>query len=109
MINFLYYAGAFVVALGILITVYEFGHFWVARRLGVTHVTVNRTIQRLRRLEQLLDLRHRPLVVFEQLDDPQPHRVAQHPDHLGGLRQDPGVQWRFPQRGCHGGHINSAI
>ena len=35
MINFLYYAGAFVVALGILITVHEFGHFWVARRLGV--------------------------------------------------------------------------
>jgi regulator of sigma E protease len=26
---------AFVVALGILITVHEFGHFWVARRLGV--------------------------------------------------------------------------
>lgn len=35
MINFLYYAAAFVVALGILITVHEFGHFWVARRLGV--------------------------------------------------------------------------
>lgn len=26
---------AFVVALGILVTVHEFGHFWVARRLGV--------------------------------------------------------------------------
>jgi len=26
---------AFIVALGILITVHEFGHFWVARRLGV--------------------------------------------------------------------------
>jgi regulator of sigma E protease len=26
---------AFVVALGVLITVHEFGHFWVARRLGV--------------------------------------------------------------------------
>ena len=35
MIDLLYYAGAFVVALGILITVHEFGHFWVARRLGV--------------------------------------------------------------------------
>ncbi len=35
MIDFLYYAGAFVVALGILIAVHEFGHFWVARRLGV--------------------------------------------------------------------------
>src|SRR3970282_2832224 len=29
------YAGAFVVALGILITVHEFGNFWVARLAGV--------------------------------------------------------------------------
>ncbi|UCH54496.1 MAG: RIP metalloprotease RseP [Pseudomonadota bacterium] len=29
------YVAAFIVALGILITVHEFGHFWVARRLGV--------------------------------------------------------------------------
>lgn len=35
MMDLLYYAGAFVVALGILITVHEYGHFWVARRLGV--------------------------------------------------------------------------
>lgn len=35
MMDLLYYAGAFVVALGILIAVHEFGHFWVARRLGV--------------------------------------------------------------------------
>lgn len=35
MTDLLYYAGAFVVALGILITVHEFGHFWVARCLGV--------------------------------------------------------------------------
>jgi regulator of sigma E protease len=33
--GFLSYAGSFVVALGVLITVHEFGHFWVARRLGV--------------------------------------------------------------------------
>ncbi len=31
----LIYVLAFVVALGVLITVHEFGHFWVARRLGV--------------------------------------------------------------------------
>lgn len=31
----LVYLLAFVVALGILITVHEFGHFWVARRLGI--------------------------------------------------------------------------
>ncbi len=33
--SFLFTAVAFVVALGVLITVHEFGHFWVARRLGV--------------------------------------------------------------------------
>jgi regulator of sigma E protease len=26
---------AFVIAIGILVTVHEFGHFWVARRLGI--------------------------------------------------------------------------
>ena len=26
---------AFVVAIGVLVTVHEFGHFWVARRLGI--------------------------------------------------------------------------
>ena len=35
MTNFLYSAGAFIVVLGVLITVHEFGHFWVAHRLGV--------------------------------------------------------------------------
>ena len=33
--SFLFNAIAFLVALGVLITVHEFGHFWVARRLGV--------------------------------------------------------------------------
>ena len=27
---------AFIIAIGILVTVHEFGHFWVARRLGFT-------------------------------------------------------------------------
>jgi regulator of sigma E protease len=35
LIGFLSYAGYFVVALGVLVAVHEFGHFWVARRLGV--------------------------------------------------------------------------
>ncbi len=35
MINYLYYAGAFIAAIGILVTVHEFGHYWVAQRLGV--------------------------------------------------------------------------
>ncbi|HEB96712.1 MAG TPA: sigma E protease regulator RseP [Sedimenticola thiotaurini] len=33
--SFLFTIASFIVALGILITVHEFGHFWVARRLGV--------------------------------------------------------------------------
>ncbi|MDH3637116.1 MAG: RIP metalloprotease RseP [Gammaproteobacteria bacterium] len=33
--TFLYSVVGFVVALGILITVHEFGHYWVAKRLGV--------------------------------------------------------------------------
>lgn len=35
MLNILWSLGAFIVALGILVTVHEFGHFWVARRCGV--------------------------------------------------------------------------
>jgi regulator of sigma E protease len=35
MFDFLYTVAAFVLALGILIAVHEFGHFWVARRMGV--------------------------------------------------------------------------
>ncbi|MCG6862811.1 MAG: RIP metalloprotease RseP [Chromatiaceae bacterium] len=33
--DFLYAAGSFILALAILIAVHEFGHFWVARKLGV--------------------------------------------------------------------------
>src|SRR4029077_14813571 len=32
--NFVWYLIWFVVAVGLLVTVHEFGHFWVARRLG---------------------------------------------------------------------------
>ncbi|MGL9735130.1 MAG: sigma E protease regulator RseP [Symbiopectobacterium sp.] len=35
MMNVLWSLAAFVVALGVFITVHEFGHFWVARRCGV--------------------------------------------------------------------------
>ncbi|MEZ2694957.1 site-2 protease family protein, partial [Hafnia alvei] len=35
MTNILWSLIAFLVALGVLITVHEFGHFWVARRCGV--------------------------------------------------------------------------
>ena len=37
--DFLYSIVAFVVALGVLVTVHEFGHFWVARRLGIKVLT----------------------------------------------------------------------
>lgn len=36
MLNVLWSLAAFIVALGVLITVHEFGHFWVARRCGVS-------------------------------------------------------------------------
>ena len=32
--NVVWYALWFTVAVGVLVTVHEFGHFWVARRLG---------------------------------------------------------------------------
>jgi len=35
MLDFLYTVLAFVAALGVLIAVHEFGHYWVARRMGV--------------------------------------------------------------------------
>ena len=37
--DFLYSVIAFIVALGVLVTVHEFGHFWVARRLGIKVLT----------------------------------------------------------------------
>src|SRR6266566_7671635 len=33
--DILIYPLAFIVAVGVLVTVHEFGHFWVARRLGI--------------------------------------------------------------------------
>ena len=35
MIDFLWNLGAFIVALGILVTAHEYGHFWVARKCGI--------------------------------------------------------------------------
>ena len=35
MLSILWNLAAFIIALGVLITVHEFGHFWVARRCGV--------------------------------------------------------------------------
>jgi len=32
--NLLWYALWFLIAVGLLVTVHEFGHYWVARRLG---------------------------------------------------------------------------
>ncbi len=35
MFEFFWHLGSFIVALGILVTVHEYGHFWVARKAGV--------------------------------------------------------------------------
>jgi regulator of sigma E protease len=35
MLDFLWSAGAFVFAIGVLVSIHEFGHYWVARRVGV--------------------------------------------------------------------------
>ncbi|MGG6170517.1 site-2 protease family protein, partial [Pantoea allii] len=35
MLSVIWSFAAFIIALGVLITVHEFGHFWVARRCGV--------------------------------------------------------------------------
>ena len=35
MLSVLWNLAAFIIALGVLITVHEFGHFWVARRCGI--------------------------------------------------------------------------
>jgi regulator of sigma E protease len=34
-ISVIYSIGAFVIAIGVLVTIHEFGHFWVARKMGV--------------------------------------------------------------------------
>lgn len=34
-LSFLYSAAAFILAIGILVTIHEFGHYWVARKCGV--------------------------------------------------------------------------
>ena len=39
MLDFIWYAAAFAVTLGILVAFHEFGHFWVARRCGVKVLT----------------------------------------------------------------------
>ena len=35
MFEFFWHLGSFILALGILVTVHEYGHFWVARKAGV--------------------------------------------------------------------------
>jgi regulator of sigma E protease len=35
LVSILYSVAAFIVAIGILVTIHEFGHFWVARKMGV--------------------------------------------------------------------------
>ncbi|MFT6724740.1 MAG: regulator of sigma E protease, partial [Arenicella sp.] len=37
--SFLYSIVGFLIAIGVLVAVHEFGHFWVARKLGVKVLT----------------------------------------------------------------------
>jgi len=38
-LSFFYSIIGFVIAIGVLVAVHEFGHFWVARKLGVKVLT----------------------------------------------------------------------
>jgi regulator of sigma E protease len=99
MFSALYYAGSFIVAIALLIAVHEFGHFWVARRLGFKvlrfSIGFGRPIWRWRGADgteywlsriplggyvKLLDEREGPVPVEEQHlafnRRPIPHRIA---------------------------------
>ena len=34
-LGILYSLAAFIVAIGVLVTIHEFGHYWIARKMGV--------------------------------------------------------------------------
>ena len=44
MLGILWDAASFVVALGILVTIHEYGHFWVARKLGIKVLTFSKIV-----------------------------------------------------------------
>ena len=70
MLSVLWNLAAFIIALGVLITVHEFGHFWVARRCGI-------------RVERFSIGFGKAL--WRRMD-----RVRHRPDPTGRLRQDAG-------------------
>lgn len=74
MLSVLWNLAAFIIALGVLITVHEFGHFWVARRCGI-------------RVERFSIGFGKAL--WRRMDK-QGHRVRHRPDPTGRLRQDAG-------------------
>ncbi len=80
--------GAFLVAILVLVTVHEFGHFWVARRLGVKVLRFSVGFGR-------------PLLTWHRRDDPTEYMIAAIP--LGGYvkmldeREEPVPDAELPQ------------
>ena len=91
--DFLYSAAAFIVTLGILITVHEYGHFWVARRLGVKvlrfSVGFGRALwsRRLGRDETEYVVAMVPLGGYVKMLDESEGNVAEHELHRAFNRQ----------------------
>ena len=91
--DILYSAIAFVVAIGVLVTVHEFGHFWVARRLGVKvlkfSVGFGRALWSHRRGEDGTEyvLAAIPLGGYVKMLDESEGEVAKHERHRAFNRQ----------------------
>ena len=89
----LYSVIAFVVAIGVLVTVHEFGHFWVARRLGVKVLTFSvgfgRTLWSRRRGEDGVEyvVAMIPLGGYVKMLDESEGEVAEHERHRAFNRQ----------------------
>ena len=89
----LYSVIAFVVAIGVLVTVHEFGHFWVARRLGVKvlkfSVGFGRALWSHRRGEDGTEyvLAAIPLGGYVKMLDESEGEVAEHERHRAFNRQ----------------------
>ena len=83
--DILYSVIAFVVALGVLVTVHEFGHFWVARRLGVKVLTFSvgfgRALWSRRSRETEYVIAMIPLGGYVRMLDESEGEVAEHERH----------------------------
>ena len=91
--DILYSVIAFVVAIGVLVTVHEFGHFWVARRLGVKvlrfSIGFGRALWSRRRGEDGVEyvVAMIPLGGYVKMLDESEGEVAEHERHRAFNRQ----------------------